>query len=265
MSNIWIIILSVIGFLCVALLAFFLVRLLIRQRKERADGLYWHYQNMWLYNAFENYDTAVYGFRGTGKDVIFAHAINLQAKPHYSNIWYNEQSKVTELKELHVGGNSYHDFINGNIQKFIPNFEEEQHFYISDAGVYLACQYNKELNTCYGELPIHVALRRHLYNSHVHTNSQALNRVWDKLREQQGCFIHCLKTHDYGAYLVVETITYTHYESALACLPPPEKEDKYHTLKYGEIVERRFRVPKETLLYNSRHFKTILHKGGKEK
>ncbi|MCL2797488.1 MAG: hypothetical protein FWD58_05500 [Firmicutes bacterium] len=227
-------------------------------RKENLETLYWYFQDEWLKNAFENFDVAVYGLRGTGKDVIFAHTINLHAKKHYSNLRYNSQTEVRDIRELNVGGNSYEDFINGTTQKFVPNFEENFHFYISDAGVYLGAQFNKELNHNYGELPIHLALRRHLYDSHLHTNSQALNRPWDKIREQQGAFIHTLGVEDHGDYLIVSTITYTKYESALECLPPPEKPDKYHTLKYGEIVERRFKIPVKSLKYDTRHFKNEL-------
>jgi len=247
----------------VAIIVVAVVRLL-KRKKEADEVLYWYYQDKWLLNAFDNNDCAVYGFRGSGKDVIFAHSINLKGEKHYSNIWYNSLTEVRDIKDLHCGGNLYPDFINGTITPFEPNFDEGAHFFISDAGVYLGCQFNKELNAEFGELPIHIALRRHLYNSHVHTNSQALNRVWDKLREQQGCFIHCLGTKNYGDYLVVSAITYTNYESALACLPPPIKPDKYHTMKYGEIVERRFRVPINSLEYNTRHFKTILHINNEE-
>ncbi|MCL2797820.1 MAG: hypothetical protein FWD58_07185 [Firmicutes bacterium] len=227
-----------------------------RQEKKQAD--YWYYQNEWLKNAFDNFDVAVYGLRGTGKDVIFCHVANLHGKKNYSNIYYNDLTEVRDLKDLHVGGNEYPAFISGDIKKFTPNFDEGYHFFISDAGVYLGCQYNKELCANYGEMPIHLALRRHLYNSHVHTNSQALNRPWDKIREQQGIFIHALGVKDYGDFLVVKAISYTKYESALECLPPPDREDKYHDMKYGEILEHDFLVPVKSLTYDTRHFKTIL-------
>ena len=234
---------------------------LIRKRQshnEEQNGLYWQYQDRWLKNAFDNYDCAVYGFRGSGKDVIFAHAINLKGGKHYSNIYYNRDTEVRDLKELNVGGNKYEDFIEGKVKKFTPNFEENYHFFISDAGVYLGCQYNVELNKNYGELPIHIALRRHLYSSHVHTNSQALNRPWDKIREQQGCFIHALGTINHGDCLIVKAISYTKYESALDCLPPPIKPNKQFTLKYGEILEHKFKIPTATLKYDTRHFKSQL-------
>lgn len=241
----------------IAVIVFVILRLR-KSKQEEQSGLYWAYQDRWLQNAFDNFDCAVYGFRGTGKDVIFAHAINLKGGKHYSNIFYNSDTEVRDIKDLHVGGNEYPDFISGNIKKFEPNFEDGYHFFISDAGVYLGCQYNRELNENYGELPIHLALRRHLYNSHVHTNSQALNRPWDKIREQQGCFIHTLETMDYGDFLIVKAISYTKYESALECLPPPDKPDKYHIMRYGEILEHKFKVPVSSLTYDTRHFRTQL-------
>ena len=245
-----------------ALLIFFLLRR--RNKQENDSDLYWSYQDRWLMNAFDNYDCAVYGFRGAGKDLIFAHVINLKGGKHYSNIYYNADTEVRDIKDLHVGGNEYPDFIAGNIKQFEPNFEENYHFFISDAGVYLGCQYNKELNAEYGELPIHLALRRHLYNSHVHTNSQALNRPWDKIREQQGCFIHALGTVDCGDVLIVKAISYTKYESALECMPPTggvgrmDKPDKHHIMKHGEILEHKFLIPVKSLTYDTRHFKTQL-------
>jgi len=256
MNNIYIYIGAVVVSAILAAVIIIIILSLRKNSIEEQDGLYFSYQDRWLLNAFDNYDCAVYGLRGASKDVIFAHAINLKGGKHYSNIRYNGDTEVRDLKDLHVGGNEYPDFINGSIKKFTPNFEEGYHFFISDAGVYLGCQYNKELNDNYGELPIHLALRRHLYDSHVHTNSQALNRPWDKVREQQGCFIHALGANDYGKYLIVKAISYTKYESALECLPPPDKPDKYHVMKYGEISEHKFKVPVTSLTYDTRHFKT---------
>lgn len=232
--------------------------LILTRKHNEKKGLYWVYQDQWLLETFDNYDCGVYGLRGSGKDVLFAHAINLKGGKHYSNIYYNDDTEIRDLTDLCVGGNKYQDFIDGTIKMFEPNFEDGYHFFISDAGVYLGCQYNTELNKTYGEVPIHMALRRHLYNSHIHTNSQALNRVWDKLREQQGCFIHCLGVLDYGDFLIVKAISYTRYESALECLPPPEKPDNFHIMRYGAILEHKFKVPVKSLTYDTRHFKTKL-------
>jgi hypothetical protein len=74
---------------------------------------------------------------------------------------------------------------------------------------------------------------------------------------------------DYGDFLIVKAISYTKYESALECLPPPEYEEaergsanatkyKFHAMRYGEILEHKFLVPKATLTYDTRHFKSQL-------
>jgi hypothetical protein len=241
-----------------------LVFLLLRRRKkpETAETpLYWYYQDEWLFNAFENHDVAVFGPKGSGKDATMCHVINLHGKKHYSNIRYNDLTEVRVLEDLHIGGNDHNALIKGTDRPFEANFEEECHFYISDAGVYLGCQHNKKLNDDYEEISTHVALRRHFYNSHVHTNSQALSRVWDKLREQQTMFIRCLSCIPYGEYLIVSAITYDRYESALERMPPPKNpDDADYELKYGEIVRRRFKIPIKSLTYDTRHFKSRLIK-----
>ena len=78
-------------------------------------------------------------------------------------------------------------------------------------------------------------------------------------------FIHALGVLDYGDFLIVKAISYTKYESALECMPPPETPDKYHIMKYGEILEHKFLVPVASLTYDTRHFKTqLLLKNEKE-
>jgi len=98
-----------IGAGVLVILAAGLIPLFIRRglRKEDSEAQYWDTQNRWLVETFDNFDVAVYGFRGSGKDVIFAHAINLKAAKHYSNIYYNADTEVRDIKDLNVGGNEY--------------------------------------------------------------------------------------------------------------------------------------------------------------
>jgi len=64
-----------IGFGAVALVVgtFFAIKHLLKRKEER-DVMYWAYQDKWLLDAFDNNDVAVYGFRGSGKDALFAHS-----------------------------------------------------------------------------------------------------------------------------------------------------------------------------------------------
>ena len=259
MNPLYIAIISAVGVILAAGIIYLIVR---KFRKKTTiigeNSNYWTVQHRQLVDLFENYNVMTYGAKGSGKDLITALVIYLRGEKHYSNIYYDENTEIRELGELHVGGNTYEDFVNGTVKKFKPNFEEGFDYYSSDGGIYIGCQYDKELNRKFPELPIHVALRRHLYNSRFHINSQALGRPWNKVREQQNAYIHTLKTVDCGDCLVVSAISYTRYESALECLPPPKKEDKYSIMKYGQIREHKFLVPKSWIKYDTRHFKKLL-------
>ena len=255
----WIIYASVGGILVIACIIWGIVNTLRKKTRvidENSD--YWTVQHRQLVDMFENENVMVYGKKGSGKDLITALVIYLRGEKHYSNIYYDENTEIRELSDLHCGGNTYEDFVDGTVKKFDPNFEDGFDFYISDGGIYLGCQYNKELNSKYPEMPIHFALRRHLYDSRIHINSQALGRPWDKLREQQSAFIHTLKTTDCGDCLVVSAISYTRYESALECFPPPEKENSYDIMRLGQIREHKFLVRKDWIKYDTRHFKELL-------
>ena len=261
MNPLYIAIISAVGAILAAGIIFLIVRKFrkkITVIDESAD--YWTVQHRQLVELFENYNVMTYGAKGSGKDLITALVIFLRGEKHYSNIYYDDNTEIRELSDLHCGGNTYDDFVNGTVKKFDANFEDGCDFYISDGGIYLGCQYNKELNSKYPEMPIHFALRRHLYDSRIHINSQALGRPWDKLREQQNAFIHTLKMTDCGDCLVVSAISYTRYESALECLPPPVKEDKYEIMKFGQIREHKFLVRKEWIKYDTRHFRGLLIK-----
>jgi len=253
-----------LGILALIAVTIVVIKKLKIKKQIEQDGQYWIYQNAWLKNTFSNNDVAVYGFKGNGKDVTFAHVINLIGGRHYSNIFYNHFTELKNIDDLNVGGNTFYDLHGNTLKEFEPNFEDGYHMYISDAGVYLGCQYNQELNKNCAEIPIHLALRRHLYDSHIHTNSQALTRVWDKFREQQSAFIRCLECKRVGEYFYVTAITYTEYESALAKKSPPgrkKEQTEEDILRDGEIVKRRFRVPVKSLTYDTREFRKKFFKG----
>lgn len=259
MNPLYIAIIIAVGVLAAAVVIYLIVR--SRGKKIRGieiDSDYWTVQYEQLVDLFENENVMVYGKKGSGKDLLFALAVYLRGEKHYSNIYYDENTEIRPLSDLNCGGNTYEDFVSGNVKKFDPVFESGYDFYISDGGIYLGCQYNKELNQKYPEMPVLFALSRHLYDMRIHINSQALNRPWDKLREQQSAFIHTLTTTDCGDCLVVSAISYTRYESALECLPPPQKDDKYETMRFGQIREHKFLIRKEWITYDTRHFRSLL-------
>lgn len=211
--------------------------------------------DLWLVNEFKRCNVIVFGKKGSGKDLLFAHAIALRNELHYSNINYNGLTEVRPLTDLSVGDNTFEDCINGTIRKFDPTFEENKDFYVSDGGIYLPCQYNKQLNEFYPSMPMFYALSRHLYNMNVHVNVQALTRLWDKLREQADSYIRVLKTVDKGEYLQVSVITYDSYNSAERGLLP--SNDKQFTATNGEVTARKFRIYKNELEYDTRYFRDV--------
>ena len=125
-----------------------------------------------LVSEFRRCNVMVFGKKGSGKDVIFAHVIALRGEKHYANIPYDDNTEVIDLYELNVGGNTFNHCIDGNITPFPPRFDECCDVYISDGGIYLPSHFDKELEKIVPDMPSFFALSRHLYNNNVHINSQ---------------------------------------------------------------------------------------------
>jgi hypothetical protein len=212
--------------------------------------------DIWLVGEFRRCNVITDGKKGTGKDLLFAHVIFLRGEPHYSNITYNGLTTEIDISEMTAGTNTYENFIRGDIKKFDPAFNENEDFYISDGGIFLPSQYNTELDKQYPGLPIFYALQRQLYNSNTHINLQSLGRLWIKLREQADCYIRVLRTKDCGDYFIVTARTYDNYNSAAANILPENNEQQ--RLRRGEITQRRFKIYKHELNYDTRHFRKKL-------
>lgn len=226
---------SVAGVAIIAIAIILVCRKRIEIRIEKADE--------WLITEFERCNVMVFGKKGSGKDVLFAHVIALRNAKHYSNIPYDGNTEVIQLGELSAGGNTFENCINGNIRKFEPRFDEGCDIYISDVGIYFPNTSDRQLNEQYPSTCVLCALSRHLYNNNIHTNCQAFERPWKKLREQADSFIQVLKTRDCGAYLSVSILGYEKYRDA-------ENET-------NPSVSYKVRVPKCELQYDSRYFRSL--------
>ena len=186
-----IILLSVGGACLISIALFFLLRpKYVAYMYDEAD--------MALLSAFDFGNVLVFGRKRHGKDLIFAHVIALRGEKHYANIPYDNNTEVRALSDLNVGDNTFDDFVNCTVQSFSPTFDEGFDFFISDGGIYLPCQYDKELDKLYPSMPIFFALSGQLYDMNVHLNSQAVDRSWKKLREQADFFIQALRTDLHG-------------------------------------------------------------------
>lgn len=229
--------------------------------KKKVTDFYYENQNKWLAEEFSRCNVIVFGKKGSGKDLLFAHTIFLRGETHYSNIRYNDNTQIISLLDVSCGGNTFKDFINDTIETLEPIFEEEKDIYISDGGVYFPCQYNELLNKSYGSMPLYYALSRHLYNSNIHVNVQALTRLWDKLREQADSFIRVIDKQLFNEYIIVTAIIYDTYERACSERPPSAEELK-NTI-YGKVALRKFKIYLSELEYDTRYFKNVFFESKK--
>ena len=197
----------------------------------------------WLVNEFRRCNVMVFGKKGSGKDVIFAHVIALRGAKHYSNIPYDENTEVIDLCEIAAGNNTVEDIARGTIRKFDPRFDEGCDIYASDVGIYFPNTLYQKLDELYPSLPVHMALSRQLYNSNVHTNCQDLLRPWKKIREQADSYIQALRTRCRGDCLFVDIVGYEHRNVNDETISP--------------ICKYTLRVPLSELKYDSRYFRNV--------
>lgn len=179
-----------------------------------------------MVKEFKRSNVIVFGKKGTGKDLIFNYVINKRKDTYYSNIDYGGDYKYIETKEL-TTGNTYIDFINNDIktiQKDLPR--EDKDIYLSDCGIILPSQYDSSLHKIFPSFSSYYALSRHLYNSNVHCNTQALSRVWKALREQADYYVNTRFTIHLFGFLITKVYTYDNYPSA-------EKNIRPYKLKKG--------------------------------
>ncbi|MDE7107490.1 MAG: hypothetical protein K2O39_04125, partial [Clostridiales bacterium] len=188
MMPLWSIIVVSIGGACIIITAlFFLLRpKYIAYKYDEADR--------YLVSEFRRCNVLVFGKKGTGKDLIFAHVIALRGEKHYANIPYDYNTEVIELHEVAAGDNTFEDCVNGTVRPFTPRFEEGWDIYMSDLGIYFPSSLHILLDKLYPSLPVDMALSRQLYNSNRHGNCQAFERPWIKIREQADSYIQTLGT-----------------------------------------------------------------------
>ena len=228
----------IIGMAAVAIGIIVIVCLLHRHKLVLFDEA-----DAWLVHEFRRCNVMVFGKKGSGKDVLFAHVIALRGEKHYSNIPYDDNTEVIELCEINAGDNTFEDCINGVIEKFDPRFAENCDIYVSDVGIYFPNTLNDKLDKLYPSMPVFMALSRHLYNNNVHTNCQALGRPWKKIREQADCYIQVLRTRNRGDCLYLSIVGY-------------EQAD-VNSERLTEVCRYRVRVPLWELQYDSRYFRNV--------
>lgn len=242
-----------------------------------------------LIKLFRSGSVSVCGLRGRGKDMLIANIIARRKEGYISNVDYKcKGCKFVPLRMDYLDvRNNYRNFIYHNINKYEYSYPLGYDIYISDVGVYFPAQYNGELNKEFKQFPVFMALSRQLGECNVHTNTQALQRPWDKLREQSDIYVRCERCVYLGKKfrwlpLVIQTVTlYDKFESAQDAVDPyehiksPASISSKVRAEYKardraaarDFRERRGKVRRMTLIYFNKSnydthiFRTIL-KGG---
>lgn len=218
-----------------------------------------------LKKIFNNGSVIVFGKKGSGKDLLFNYIINTR-KEYYSNIPYKKKGcNVIQLHQLSCNL-TYEDFINGNYVLSEPVFKESVDTFISDAGVYLPSQYDAMLHRKYKSLPVFYALSRHLYQMNIHSNTQALDRLWKALREQADYYVKTLGSFKLPFIVVTRFRFFDKYSSALNDIRPLKRSllkgevGNVHNANVGEIKDGFIIQFKFNIKYNTRYFKELLLK-----
>lgn len=216
-----------------------------------------------LINIFNKASVCVEGLRGTGKDVLFGNIIARRKEPYISNLDYSEKEKYIkfDLDQINMNGNTYEEILKGEVKQY--NFAEfaprGTDIYISDAGVYFPSQFFSELNKKYKGIPLYLALSRQVSHNNVHINSQNLNRVWDKIREQSDQYILCrsckfIKIPFTKKYLVnLKIRIYEKYESFINRMPP----FRMKVPLFNKLAKTNIKLAKEQYNQQNGNIKTM--------
>lgn len=223
-----------------------------------------------LKKIFKGGNTIVFGKKGKGKDLIFQAVIKSRKKPYYSNIPYGyKQEENINVGRINIDPNTYEGFIEGKYTPVSLPLKQDMDVYISDCGIVLPSQYDSLLSRKYPSFPIYYALSRHLTNSNIHCNTQALGRVWVKLREQTDFFIKANGVIKLPFVLVVKFTTYDRYQSALNDVRPmssrlgnkfSKAEKDLFNSQNGEIKNGFIIIRKKSIKYDTRYFRSVLDK-----
>lgn len=230
---------------------------------------------------FKRGSVCVTGMRGSGKDMLMSNIVSHRKEPYVSNIEYvykhNDYCYYPfEYDKINLN-NTYDNFINGNINKYVFPYPDGTDIYISDLGVYFPSQYCNELNKKYSSLPTFGALSRHLGLSNLHLNVQNLNRAFDKLRELSDTYYYCRECKVFFGKLVFQKITV--YDKASSCIERvkpcritvplfAKKEVKENARMYREKFYNQYGLVKSRTMfyinrskYDTRVFKKMLEEG----
>ena len=212
----------------------------------------------------------VTGMRGRGKDMLFCIAVNYFKKNYISNVQYSDPKKKYQRFEFdtkvwELAGNDYQSLVDGKIKKYVYPYPDGINYYISDSGIYFPAQYATELCKKYKAAPMFQALSRQLGDCNVNCNTQALGRVWDKIREQSDIYIEMTGCKVIKKWALLKGYIYDDAEACAMHKKPPKfgwgKEGRANRTIYESQngkIQRFWFITKIPYKYDDRRFKRIL-------
>lgn len=230
-----------------------------------------------IIKLFEDGNVCVCGLRGRGKDLLMSNVVTRRKLPYVCNIDYGGERYEFNYSDLDCGSNSYHQFIAGDVNRYVYPFPDGTDVYLSDAGIYFPSQFCNELNKQFPYMAVFQAISRHVGDCNFHFNAQNLNRVWDKIREQSDIYVLCRRCYYVGGFVLQFITIYDRYQSALDRQKPlrlsipvlASSEAKMSARIMREqyeaahgVIKNRVLIYKNRSSYNTRQFKEILE-GGK--
>lgn len=169
-----------------------------------------------IIKLFKQGNVCVYGLRGTGKDMLTANVVARRRQPYISNMNYVAKRSLyipLSFDKLDVK-NNYNSLISDDIVPYEYPYPDGCDIYISDCGVYFPSQYCGRLDNDYKNFPVFQALSRHLGDCNFHINTQALGRVWNKIREQSDTYILCNWCKVFRNLVFQSVTVYEKYDAA---------------------------------------------------
>lgn len=175
-----------------------------------------------ILKMFNRGSVCVTGLRGTGKDMLMSNVIARRKASYISNMDYKVPYPYIPLDFEKIDPkNNYQNFIAQEYNYYDYPYPKGIDIYVSDCGVYFPSQFCGELNKMYKNFPVFQALCRQLGRCNFHINSQNLNRVWDKIREQSDLYIRCLSCRVLFHKIVFQRIIiYDKYDSCVNRVQP---------------------------------------------
>lgn len=229
-----------------------------------------------IIKLFEDGNVCVCGLRGRGKDMLMANVIMRRKLPYVSNIDYGGEYNPFKYADLDCGKNTYKNFIDGNLKKYVYPYEDKTDIYLSDAGIYFPAQFNNELDRQYLHMAVFQAISRHVGQCNFHWNAQSLSRVYLKIREQSDVYILCRRCIYLFGFVIQKVTIYDRYESAVnrqkpLVLPLPlfagkelrmmrKTEQARFEAMHGEIRDG-WLLYRNKSHYDTRRFKKLLEEG----